>query len=710
MASPRLCLWRLSVWRLAIALVLVARECHAETLPSKRYAWALHFYDEAYAQQGLTAVASLVLTKTRADIVVFGLGLSNATYSALTVIGPNIRVVRKAREQAVACPHKVTRSSTQPTAAAQAAYANVHLDCSKLPWSLELQEYDVVGYLDSDFLFVSNPDGLLTSAAHHLKPWSMDATNPAIVVAANPSGRDLAEHYTHKGVLLKRPPPDPAFQAGLMVFRPDQHLRTAFVRMIEARRANPLLSAVRSNRGDQLITREFFSQRVAWANPRFNVPVNRLWEESSACQERLLWIAAERIIGLHFSAASKPWFSDAQIRAVMRPSPRNCTQLFFRYVCAWREIRDARVDAAAGGMPLTERSISSVLQPCGVLHAAGANTRRPLSRGHLRARMPTQCRANDTDTRVDTSHLDWVIVSLRGLCITELALRRLLFFFNPRRIFYITSRPADCKWIAAIDTRVVCVDEAVYYPAMQFDKLRVACANVMCFPPANCSDPRNTLRPFGWYLQQFIKLGVSRYITDLSLRYVLWDADNVPLFGRELFSHDGRVILRGNPISKPDKFGYDTVYHRLMGEPVPPPPKNIVNWVVGYMVVDVRVAQAMLARMESRMHTPWPRCVCRALIRKATDPQTGLRWFSEYQTYASWLISHQPHGFAPEHTAVVAYPRNPASWARGAVRGKCCIKEDELCALSTGNREHFFVVLEEHKYRYRDYVCQDWSS
>ena len=118
MASPRLCLWRLSVWRLAIALVLVARECHAETLPSKRYAWALHFYDEAYAQQGLTAVASLVLTKTRADIVVFGLGLSNAMYSALTVIGPNIRVVRKAREQAVACPHKVTRSSTQPTAAA----------------------------------------------------------------------------------------------------------------------------------------------------------------------------------------------------------------------------------------------------------------------------------------------------------------------------------------------------------------------------------------------------------------------------------------------------------------------------------------------------------------------------------------------------------------------------------------------------------------
>ena len=708
MASPRLCLWRFSSWRLAITLVsLVARGCHAELRASKRYAWALHFYDDAYAQQGLTAVASLVLTRTRADIVVFGLGLSNATHSALTVMGPKIRVVRKAREQAVACPHKVIRSSSQPTSATQAAYANVHLDCSKLPWSLELQEYDVVGYLDSDFLFVSNPDSLLTSAAHHLKPWTLNAPNPAVIVAANPSGRDLAEHYTRKGVLLKRLPPDPVFQAGLMVFRPDQHLRTAFVRMIESRRADHRLSAVRSNRGDQLITRDFFSQRVAWANPRFNVPVNRLWEESSACQERLLWIAAERVVGLHFSAASKPWFSDAQIRAVMRPSPRNCTQLFFRYVCAWREIRDARVDAAAGGVPLTERRISSVLQPCGVLHAADANTGHTLSREHQSISMPEQCGANDT--RVDTSHLDWVIVSLRGLCITKLALRRLLFLFNPRRIFYITGRPADCKWIDAIDTRVVCIDEAAYYPAMQLDKLHVACASAACFSPSNCSDPQNRLRPFGWYLQQFIKLGVSRYIADLSLRYVLWDADNVPLFGRELFSHDGRVILRGNPRSAP--YGYDEVYHTLLGERVPPPPPNIINWVVGYMVIDVRVAQAMLARMESRMHAPWPRCVCKALISEATaPPQTEKRWFSEYQTYASWLISHQPHGFAPEHTTALAYPRNPAPWLRGARRGKCCIKEHELCALSTGNREHFYVVLEEHKYRYRDCMCQDWQQ
>ena len=329
-----------------------------------------------------------------------------------------------------------------------------------------------------------------------------------------------------------------------------------------------------------------------------------------------------------------------------------------------------------------------------------------LSREHQSISMPEQCGANDT--RVDTSHLDWVIVSLRGLCITKLALRRLLFLFNPRRIFYITGRPADCKWIDAIDTRVVCIDEAAYYPAMQLDKLHVACASAACFPPSNCSDPQNRLRPFGWYLQQFIKLGVSRYIADLSLRYVLWDADNVPLFGRELFSRDGRVILRGNPRAAP--YGYDEVYHTLLGERVPPPPPNIINWVVGYMVIDVRVAQAMLARMESRMHAPWPRCVCKALISEApAPPQTEKRWFSEYQTYASWLISHQPHGFAPEHTTALAYPRNPAPWLRGARRGKCCIKEHELCALSTGNREHFYVVLEEHKYRYRDYMCQDWQ-
>jgi FkbM family methyltransferase len=333
-----------------------------------------------------------------------------------------------------------------------------------------------------------------------------------------------------------------------------------------------------------------------------------------------------------------------------------------------------------------------------------ADTHQSYSRGGSQSHMLTHCPVSKL--RVNTSHLDWVIVSIRGLCLTEIALRRLLFYFSPRRVFYITGRPADCEWIRAIDTRVVCVDEASYYSTMRMDELRVACASVACFPPANCSDPNNNLRPFGWYLQQFIKLGVSRYIADLSLRYVLWDADNMALFGKELLTHDGRVILQGNPRGAP--YGYDEVYRTLVGERVPTTPSGIANWVVGYMVVDVRVARAMLAHMESRMHAPWPRCVCTALREVLDSANTGRAWFSEYQSYAAWLLSHQPHAVEFDRTAL-AYPRNPAWWHREAMRGKCCIEENHVCALSSGNREHFFAVIEEHKYRYRDSVCRDWQ-
>ena len=333
-----------------------------------------------------------------------------------------------------------------------------------------------------------------------------------------------------------------------------------------------------------------------------------------------------------------------------------------------------------------------------------AGAHHSYSRRDPQSHMITHCPVSRL--RVNTSHLDWVIVSMRGLCLTQIGLRRLLFYFRPRRVFYITGRPADCAWIRAIDTRVVCVDEASYYSAMRMNELRVACASEACFPPANCSDPRSNIRPFGWYVQQFIKLGVSRYIADLSLRYVLWDADNVALFGKELLTRDGRVILQGNPRSAP--YGYDEVYRTLVGERVPTPPSGITNWVVGYMVVDVRVARAMLSHMESRMHAPWPRCVCTALHEVADSAKTGLHWFSEYQSYTSWLISHQPHAVALEPTAL-AYPRNPGWWHREAMRGKCCIEEDRVCALGSGNREHFFAVIEEHKYRYRDSVCRDWQ-
>ena len=50
----------------------------------------------------------------------------------------------------------------------------------------------------------------------------------------------------------------------------------------------------------------------------------------------------------------------------------------------------------------------------------------------------------------------------------------------------------------------------------------------------------------GWYLQQYLKLGVAVHIPDLSDYYLVWDADNIAVRPIELFStvHEvGRCML-----------------------------------------------------------------------------------------------------------------------------------------------------------------------
>ena len=69
------------------------------------------------------------------------------------------------------------------------------------------------------------------------------------------------------------------------------------------------------------------------------------------------------------------------------------------------------------------------------------------------------------------------------------------------------------------------------------------------------------VKPLGWYLQQFVKLGVARLyqrsttfvdqktgtIDALSENYLVWDADNVLLGGNhELFDPQGRPIMAEN--------------------------------------------------------------------------------------------------------------------------------------------------------------------
>ena len=68
------------------------------------------------------------------------------------------------------------------------------------------------------------------------------------------------------------------------------------------------------------------------------------------------------------------------------------------------------------------------------------------------------------DTIVNSSGVDFVVVSTRAMCSTQVSLTRLLHFFNPRQIYYIVANGTDCDWLEAMNGRIKCTEESLVMP------------------------------------------------------------------------------------------------------------------------------------------------------------------------------------------------------------------------------------------------------
>ena len=68
------------------------------------------------------------------------------------------------------------------------------------------------------------------------------------------------------------------------------------------------------------------------------------------------------------------------------------------------------------------------------------------------------------DTIVNSSGVDFVMVSTRAMCSTQVSLTRLLHFFNPRQIYYIVANGTDCDWLEAMNGRIKCTEESLVMP------------------------------------------------------------------------------------------------------------------------------------------------------------------------------------------------------------------------------------------------------
>lgn len=135
---------------------------------------------------------------------------------------------------------------------------------------------------------------------------------------------------------------------------------------------------------------------------------------------------------------------------------------------------------------------------------------------------------------------------------------------------------------------------------------------------------------YGWYFQQFLKLGfaLSDYAKD---EYLVWDADTVPL-NRLNFTDDNgnNYILVKKEHHKPYFNTIDNLFKVNQ--------KANYSFIAEHMVFNTEIVREMIKRIEenSEKQYKWVE-QCIAAITDNT-----LQGFSEFETYGTYCLNYHP--------------------------------------------------------------------
>jgi Family of unknown function (DUF6492) len=156
-------------------------------------------------------------------------------------------------------------------------------------------------------------------------------------------------------------------------------------------------------------------------------------------------------------------------------------------------------------------------------------------------------------------------------------------------------------------------------------------------------------RSFGWYLQQFLKI---QYCLQSSAEYCLvWDADTVPLKPLEYTDEQGRIYL-----TRADEL-HDSYFYtidQLFGVRC----RTRTSFVSQHMFVKTSAMRSMCGMIEDHHHVKhWTDALGNILEK---HPQKA-NLFSEYETYANYMLTFEPEAVTVRE---LAWRRdtNPHAW------------------------------------------------
>jgi hypothetical protein len=235
------------------------------------------------------------------------------------------------------------------------------------------------------------------------------------------------------------------------------------------------------------------------------------------------------------------------------------------------------------------------------------------------------------------------------------------------KLFYVICPKKDLdkarSLSSAIDeASVVVVDEESVIPSLNLAKVKEF------LNPTLPNWPEYHLA--GWYLQQFLKMGFSKYAPNHEY-YLIWDSDTLLTRSISFFDGDKILLTRGNEFHKEY---FDTIKHLFSEIDL-----QSVSHISQHLMVRTADMIELINSLEKSDHKWWQK------ILSELNGKTPFQ-FSEYETYTNYCLSSKSDSY-------VSIKRN---WFRyGKSFYGCNLTEADMTKLS---KLYDFVAFEDWDY------------
>lgn len=220
----------------------------------------------------------------------------------------------------------------------------------------------------------------------------------------------------------------------------------------------------------------------------------------------------------------------------------------------------------------------------------------------------------------------YLIVEHSSWCEAKSALPYIKRNIKARKIFVVSSRKIlendllGCEFL----------DENAVLDGLSFDSVKDKLSSLDAFT-------KNT----GWYLQQFIKLGISRICNDEY--YLVWDADTVPLNPIPFFDKKGRPYLNL-------KREYFSVYFRTIENLLNLKKTRRESFISEHMLFKTDIVLRMLKEIEGNPNFKgdsfWEKILYASDLHHFDFVKDDQRFFSEFETYGTYCEHYFPDLYA----------------------------------------------------------------